>query len=83
MICGYLTWLRQEAVRDRMRVSWKLKDRKVFLQKETRSVLVYGPGELRQQVHRTTAAETGTASNRYDWRDSGMKTVNRCCWKVP
>ena len=81
MICTSLNWLRQEVGRDPMAVGLKWKNRKVFLRQEKRLAAVFEQRELRQPDHRTTAAETGRASNRYDWRDPGTKIVNHRHWK--
>ena len=81
MICTSLNWARPEVVRDPKEAGLKLKNRRVFLRKEKRLAVVYGQRELRQPDHRTTAVETGRASNRYDWNDPGTKTVNHHYWK--
>ena len=73
--------LRQEVVHDPVQVKLKLKDRKVFLRRETRSAVVYGQRELRQPDHRKAVAEIDRGSNRYDWYDSRTKIVNHCHWR--
>ena len=65
-----------------MQVWLELRDRKVFLRKETRIAVVYGKRELRQQHYRTTAAEIDRASNRYDWNYPGTKIVNHRHWRA-
>jgi hypothetical protein len=64
-----------------MQVRRKLKDRKVFLRKETRFAVVYGQRELRQRDHQTVAAEIDRENNRYDWNYSGTKMANYRRWK--
>ena len=73
--------LRQEVAHDPVQVTLKLKDRKVFLRKETRFAVVYGRRELRQPDRRTVAAEIDRESNRYDWNYPGTKRVNYRHWK--
>jgi len=64
-----------------MQVRLKLKDRKVFLRKETRFAVVYGQQELRQPDHQTVAVEIDRESNRYDWNYSGTKMGNYRDWR--
>ena len=81
MICNSLIWLRREVVRDPKEVRLKLKDRKMFLWKETRFAVVYGQRELRQRDHRTVVAEIDRASNRWHWNDPGSTIVNHRHWR--